>query len=135
MRGLNRAFLIGHIQEIGELQKTAIGTSLLKLTLETPASRKVGDNWVDVPDYHRLCVFGQQAVWLTVHARKGDTLGVECVLKPGNWLDQAGAAHYRVDVEIERVLLLESRGLKQESVVDEPATAAASTTGSDEGPF
>jgi single-strand DNA-binding protein len=134
MKGLNRAFLIGHIGHEPELKTAASGTAVLKLSLATPSSRKVGDNWVDSPDWHRLTLFGQEAEFLSRFAHKGDTLGVECVLKPGRWLDREGTVHYSLDLVVERVLLLESRGSKQENAANEP-TEPEATTGTVESPF
>lgn len=109
MKGLNRAFLIGHIGHEPELKTSASGQQVLKLSLATPSSRKVGDTWVDAPDWHRITLFGQEAEFISRHAHKGDTLGVECVLKPGRWCDADHVVHHTLDLVVERVLLLESR--------------------------
>ena len=109
MKGLNRAFLIGHIGHEPELKTAASGTAVLKLSLATPSSRKVGDNWVDSPDWHRLTLFGEEARFIGRFAHKGDTLAVECALKPGKWTDALGHVHYSNELLVERVLLLESR--------------------------
>lgn len=112
MKGLNKAYLIGNIGQDPELKTTASGKQLLKLSLATPHPRRVGDEWVDVPDWHRLTLFDKQAEFVGSYARKGDVLAVECSIRPNKWTDRENVVHYEVQLIVERVLWLngKSRG-------------------------
>lgn len=135
MKGLNRAFLIGHLGHEPEMRTTAGGVALLKINMATPNARKVGEEWIDTPDWHRLTVFGQEAEFLARHAHKGDLIGVECALRPSKWVDRDGQIHHVLDLVVDRILLLESRRPRPEPVVVEPVEALPKVDPADELPF
>lgn len=109
MKGLNRAYLIGHIGHDPELRTTQSGQSMLKISLATPRSQKVNDVWVEAPDWHRLTAFGQEAEFLAKYGQKGNMLAVECAIRPNRWTDKEGHSHWEVSLIIDRVLLLHGR--------------------------
>lgn len=110
MKGLNKAYLIGHIGQDPELRATASGKQVLKLSLATPHAKKVGDEWQEQPDWHRLTVFDQNAEFLARYAHKGDVLAVECAIRPNKWTDGNGVTRYDIAIVVERVLWLNGRG-------------------------
>lgn len=109
MKGLNRAYLIGNIGQDPELRTTAAGKHFLKLSVATPHGRKVGEEWVETPDWHRLTLFGQQAEYVARYAKKGDLLAVECAIRPGKWTDKDNVVHSEVNLIVDRVLMLQGR--------------------------
>ena len=109
LKGLNKAYLIGHIGQDPELRATATGKSLVKLSLATPNSRKVGDEWIDTPDWHRLTLFDTNAEFIAKHARKGDVLAVECTIRPNRWTDASNTVRYEVNLIVDRVLWLNGK--------------------------
>ena len=109
MKGLNKAYLIGHIGQDPELRTTAGGKQLVKLSLATSNSRKVNDEWIDTPDWHRLMFWDKQAEFITTYARKGDVLAVECVIRPNKWTDKDNVVHYEVNLLVDRVLWLNGK--------------------------
>ncbi|MDP2309719.1 MAG: single-stranded DNA-binding protein [Pseudomonadota bacterium] len=109
MKGLNKAYLIGNIGQDPELRTTANGKVLVKLSLATPNSRKVGDEWVETPDWHRLTGWEKTADFLATYARKGDVLAVECAIRPRKWTDKDNVVHYEIDLVIDRVLWLNGK--------------------------
>ena len=109
MKGLNKAYLIGHIGQDPELRTTAGGKQLLKLSLATPNVRKMGDEWVETPDWHRLTIWDKTAEFIATYARKGDVLAVECAVRPGKWTDKENVVRYQVDLVVDRVLWLNGK--------------------------
>lgn len=109
MKGLNKAYLIGHIGQDPELRTTANGKQVLKLSLATPFARKVNDEWVESPDWHRLTLFDKQAEFIATYARKGDVLAVECAIRPNKWTDKDNVVRYEVNLIVERVLWLNGK--------------------------
>lgn len=109
MHGLNKAYLIGHIGHDPELRTTANGRAIVKLSLATPHRRKVGEEWMDTPDWHRLTLFDAAASFIDAYAKKGDMLAVECSIRPNKWTDGYGADRYEVDLVVDRVLWLNGK--------------------------
>lgn len=109
-RGLNRAYLIGNVGQDPELRTTLGGKQIVKLSLATPNSRKVGDEWIDQPDWHRITFFDRDAEYIAKYAHKGDMLAVECAIRPNKWTDRENVTHYEVNLNVERVLWLNARG-------------------------
>lgn len=106
MRGLNKAYLIGHIGHDPEIRATPNGTQVLKLSLATNHARKVGDEWIEQPDWHRITFFNKEAEYVARAAHKGDVLAVECTLKPRKWTDKQNVVHYGVDLVVDKILWL-----------------------------
>lgn len=105
MLGLNKAYFIGRVGNDPELRTSAAkGTPYCKLSLATPNHRKVEDQWVDTPDWHRLTAFGPTAERLARNVHKGDGLAVECTVRQGKWTDKEGNAHYETNLVVDRVL-------------------------------
>lgn len=104
MNGLNRAYFIGNLGRDPEPRTTRNDSVVVSVTLATPHVRKDGDGWVDTPDWHRLTAFGKTAEMLLRNAHKGDTMAVECVVRPNRWTDKEGQARYEVNLYVERVL-------------------------------
>lgn len=109
MKGLNRAYLIGHIGHDPEIRNTATGLPFLKLSMATPNARKINEEWVDTPDWHRLTAFGSDAEFLARVAHKGDVLAVECAIRPNRWTDKEGQVRYDVSLIVERILWVQNR--------------------------
>lgn len=110
MNGMNKAYLLGHLGKDPEVRSTGEGASVVSFTLATPSRRKVNEEWVDSPDWHRLTAFGKEAEFLARYARKGDILCVECTIRQNKWVDREGRTHYDVNIVIQRVLWLNSKG-------------------------
>jgi len=104
MTGLNRAYFIGHLGRDPETRTVRNDKVVVSITLATPHLRKDGENWVDTPDWHRLTAFGKTAESLLRNAHKGDSMAVECVVRPSKWTDKEGQTRYDVNLYIERVL-------------------------------
>ena len=115
MNGLNKAYFIGHLGRNPEPRTTKSGQTVASISLATPHSRKEGENWVDSPDWHRLTAFGKTAENLLRNAHVGDTMAVECVIRPSRWTDKEGQVRYDVNLYIERILWIAQ---KRRSTVD-----------------
>ncbi len=110
MKGLNKAYFIGHIGRDPELRTSPTGINVLKLSMATPHLRKEGETWTDTPDWHRLTAFNRDADFLARHGKKGDGIAVECSVRPNKWTGKDNQVHYEVNLIIDRVLWLNSRG-------------------------
>lgn len=125
MKGLNKAYLIGNIGQDPELRSTAQGKSIVKLSLATPNVRKVNDEWIDTPDWHRLTLFDKNAEFIATYAKKGHVVAVECAIRPSKWTDKDNVVRYAVDLIVDRVLWLSPpRGAMEKGSGKAPAPPA-----------
>lgn len=122
MNGMNKAYLLGHLGRDPEVRSTGEGRSVVSFTLATPSRRKVNEEWVDSPDWHRITAFGKDAEYLARYARKGDILCVECSIRPNKWVDREGRTHYEVDIVVQRVLWLNRKNRAGEAGAGDEAT-------------
>lgn len=115
MHGLNKAFFIGRLGQDPELRSTTTGVPLVKFSLATPHARKVGDEWKEETDWHRVTCFGSNAEYLAKYAHKGDAAAVECAVRQNKWTDKEGKVHYETNFVVDRVLWLFSRPRQEEA--------------------
>jgi single-strand DNA-binding protein len=106
MKGLNRAYLMGNVGQKPEVRVTATGQRVTKVSLATPFSEKIGDEWIEKPDWHRLTAYDDIADYLAKYADRGSMMAVECTIKPSKWVDEDNITHYEVNLIIDRVLWL-----------------------------
>lgn len=137
MNGLNKAYFIGNLGRDPEARTTKSGQTVVSFSLATPHVRKEGEGWVDNPDWHRLTAFGKTAESILKNAHKGDTMAVECVVRPGKWTDKEGATHYEVNLYVERVLWVSQKrraaGAPASTAVALPFEAPETATDAEEG--
>jgi single-strand DNA-binding protein len=109
VKGLNKAYLIGHAGSDPEMRTSASGRRNVQMLLATPHTRKVGTEWVDTPDWHQLTFYDDNADYVTANCRKGNVIAVECALRPHSWTDKDSVVHTEVVLEVERVLWINSK--------------------------
>ena len=120
MVGLNKTFFIGRLGQDPELRSTATGTPLVRLSVATPHSRKVGEEWKEETDWHKVVAFGGNAEYLARYAHKGDALAIECTVRENKWTDKENKTHFETSIICERVLWLFSKP----KTLDAPGTTA-----------
>ena len=126
MKGLNRVVLIGYIGHDPDVRHSQSGSQVVKISVATPNVKKVGEEWVDSPDWHRVTAFSLEADYLARFAKKGSSVALECFLKQNRWTDKEGRFHNDVEIVIDRVLWLGTR----------PGSVAVSgDTGGDSAPI
>jgi single-strand DNA-binding protein len=109
MKGLNKAYLIGHLGQDPELRTTANGKQIVKVSLATPNVKKAGETWVETPDWHRLVLFDKNAEFVANYGHKGAVLAVECAIRPNKWTDKDNVVRYEVNLMVDRVLWLNGK--------------------------
>ncbi|MFZ5481816.1 MAG: single-stranded DNA-binding protein [Myxococcota bacterium] len=135
MNGLNKAYLIGHLGRDPELRATPSGVTVVKLSLATRHAKKVDDQWVETPDWHRVTAFGRDAEYLCRAAHKGDVVALECAIRPRKWTDKEEKVHYEVDLVVERVLWVSRKVATPANRVDEPPRETPVVVVDEEVPF
>ncbi|MCL4384023.1 single-stranded DNA-binding protein [Patescibacteria group bacterium] len=73
---INVAFITGNVTRDPELKYTPSGTAVCSLGVATNYSMKKGDQWVDVPTFHNVVVWGKQAEFIANSVHKGVKVSV-----------------------------------------------------------
>ena len=95
---LNRVTLVGRLTRDPELRTTQGGMSITSIRLAVTSRTKTGDQWVDVPNYFDVTVFGRQAESAAQYLAKGLRCGVDGRLQWREWTDRDGARRQTVEV-------------------------------------
>ena len=73
---INMAFLTGNVTRDPELKYTPSGSAVCSLGVATNHSMKKGEEWVDVPCFHNVIVWGKQGEFIANSVRKGVKVSV-----------------------------------------------------------
>lgn len=106
MNDLNQVSVIGRLTRDQELKYTQSGTAVMSLSIAVNRSVKQGEQWVDVPSYFDVSVWGKQAETLNQFLHKGKQIGVMGHLEQQRWQAQDGSNRSRVVIMAENVQLL-----------------------------
>lgn len=90
MRGINRLFLMGHLGVIPNLKKSKNEKNYTDLRIATHRQSKSGEQWIQLTDWHRVRVWGDDAVSCCRLLQVGDTVAIEGSIRTDSWLDQEG---------------------------------------------
>ena len=102
--GLNQVQLCGNIGGEPELRSTGGGVEVLNLTLATTERVKKLGEWTDHTEWHRLVIWGGQAVSLYKVVSKGDRLFITGGLRTTSWTDAHGAKKYTTEIHCKEII-------------------------------
>lgn len=107
-KGVNKAFLLGHVGKDPEIRSTNGGALVASLSLATGERQKDGQgNWQDKTEWHNLVAFNRTAEIIRDFVRKGSRLMVEGKIQTRSWDDrETGEKKYRTEVFVYDVTLL-----------------------------
>lgn len=117
--GMNTVILIGNLGRDPETKSFDSGAMLAEFSLATQDSRKNGDTWEKVTDWHNIKVFGKQAENAAKYLGKGSKCAVTGKLKVDTW-EKEGVKKYKTYVLADRIEFLDSRQ-EQETTKDNPS--------------
>lgn len=84
---MNKGIIVGRLVRNPELVKTTNGKSIANITLATNNSK-------DDTTFLQITIFSKMAEVVNQYCKKGDTLGVEYIVKNHNWIDRENIKHY-----------------------------------------
>ena len=106
---INRVILTGNLTRDPEL-RAAGNTPVCDLRLAVNGRRKTADGqWVDVPNYFNVSVFGAQGENCQRYLSKGRPVAVDGRLAWREWTDKEGNKRQSVDIIAETVQFLGGR--------------------------
>jgi single-strand DNA-binding protein len=105
---VNKVILVGNLGADPDHRQTSAGT-VANLRLATAERKKVGDNWEDHTEWHRVVVFGKTAENVVKYCNKGSQLFVEGSIQTKKWQDKEGNDRYTTEVVGRNVRFLGGR--------------------------
>lgn len=109
-KSLNKVQLIGNLGKDPELRYTQNGTAVATLTLATNEREKVGEQWQDRTEWHRIVLWGRQAEVAGEYLNKGSKCYIEGRLQTRKWTDNQNVERYTTEVVGHDLILLGGRG-------------------------
>ena len=109
-KGVNKAFLLGHVGKDPEIRSTNGGTIVASFSLATADRQKDGQgNWQDKTEWHNLVAFNRTAEIVRDYVRKGSQLLIEGKIQTHTWDDrESGQKKYRTEIFVYDLTLLGS---------------------------
>ncbi len=104
---INTVVQVGRLTKDGELKQVG-GSSVLKFSIASNWSKKVGDNWEDQVNYFDVQIWGRRAESLEQYLKRGTQVSVSGVLRQDRW-EQDGQTRSRVFINADNIQLLGSR--------------------------
>lgn len=103
MTGMNKAYFMGRLGRTPELRTSSTGKLVASVTIGTPHVTRVDGQTIEGIEWHRLTAYGDHATHLASR-QKGDSLAVECEIRPMKWTDKDDRTHHEVAFVITSVL-------------------------------
>lgn len=110
-KGINKAFLLGHVGKDPEIRSTNGGSIVASFSLATADRQKDGQgNWQDRTEWHNLVAFNRSAEIIRDYVRKGSQLLIEGKIQTRTWDDrETGQKKYRTEIFVYDLTLLGGR--------------------------
>jgi single-strand DNA-binding protein len=124
-KDLNKVTLIGRLGQDPELKYTQSGIAVAKFSLATSMSWKDQDgNNQEKTEWHNIVVWRKLAEICAEYLKKGSKVYVEGSLSTSTWEDENKKKHYKTEVVMNDMIMLDSKGAGDSS----GSSAAVSNT-------
>lgn len=100
---MNKVILFGNLTRDPELKQLPNGGQVATFGVATNRRVKKDEQWVDVPEFHNVVVFGRQAETSAQYLKKGSSALIEGRLQTRSWESPEKGKQYRTEVVAERV--------------------------------
>jgi single-strand DNA-binding protein len=110
-RDLNKVMLIGRLGQDPELKYTQSGVALVNFSLATGSKWKDQEgNWQERTEWHNLKAWRGLAETCSNYLKKGSKIYVEGRLETSNWEDENKKKHYKTEIVLDELIMLDSKG-------------------------
>ncbi|MBY0472832.1 single-stranded DNA-binding protein [Patescibacteria group bacterium] len=100
---MNKVILYGNLTRDPELKQLPGGGQVATFSVATNRRVKKDEQWVDVPEFHNVVVFGRQAETSAQYLKKGSSALIEGRMQTRSWETPEKGKQYRTEVVAERV--------------------------------
>lgn len=110
-RSLNKVLLIGNLTRDPEVRYTANGTAVATFGLATNKTWKDTNGDVkESTEFHNIVAWGKMAEICQQLLTKGMLVYIEGSLSTRNWEDDQGVTHYKTEIRVNDMILLNNKG-------------------------
>lgn len=99
---INQVFLVGRLTRDAELKYAQSGLQICKFSIANNYRKKVGDEWVEEPNYFDLVLMGRRGEALHQYLSKGTQVAVRGQLRQNRW-EQDGQRRSKVEIFVDEV--------------------------------
>lgn len=115
-KDLNKVMLIGRLGQDPELKFTQSGIAVAKFSLATSQSWKDQDGTTqEKTEWHSIVVWRKLAEICSEYLKKGSKIYCEGALSTSNWEDENKKKHYKTDVVLTDMIMLDTKGSSGDS--------------------
>ncbi len=100
---MNKVILYGNLTRDPELKTLPSGGQVATFSVATNRRVKKDEQWVEVPEFHNVVVFGRQAETSAQYLKKGSSALIEGRMQTRSWETPEKGKQYRTEVVAERV--------------------------------
>lgn len=120
---INKVIMIGRLGADPEVRYTPAGSTVANFSVATNTAWKDKDgNKKEDTAWHRIVAWNKLAEIVKEYVKKGNRIYVEGRLRTRSWEDQNGQTRYMTEVVANQIQMLESAGIKEETVQEAPDT-------------
>lgn len=140
-KDLNKAMLIGRLGQDPELKYTQSGVAVVSFSVATGMKWKDQEgNWQERTEWHNVKAWRGLAETCSNYLKKGSKVYIEGRLETSNWEDENKKKHYKTEIVIDDMIMLDSKGSgegnsSQGSYTTTKPAAGKSTATDDDLPF
>lgn len=110
-KDLNKVMLIGRLGQDPELKFTQSGIAVAKFSLATSQSWKDQDgNTQEKTEWHNVVVWRKLAEICAEYLKKGSKIYCEGSLSTGSWEDENKKKHYKTEIVLNDMIMLDTKG-------------------------
>lgn len=110
-KDLNKVMLIGRLGQDPELKYTQSGIAVVGFSIATGMKWKDQEgNWQERTEWHNLKAWRGLAETCANYLKKGSRVYVEGRLETSNWEDENKKKHYKTEIVIDDMIMLDSKG-------------------------
>jgi len=110
-KDLNKVMLIGRLGQDPELKYTQSGVAVVGFSLATGSKWKDQEgNWQERTEWHNLKAWRGLAETCSNYLKKGSKIYAEGRLETSNWEDENKKKHYKTEIVLDELIMLDSKG-------------------------
>ena len=135
-KDLNKVLLIGRLGQDPELKYTQSGVAVAKFSLATNQQWKDQDgNAQDRTEWHNVVAWRRLAEICSEYLKKGSKVYLEGSLSTSSWEDENKKKHYKTEVELNAMIMLDAKGPTENNTSNIAAESSTGSSKDDDLPF
>lgn len=109
MRNINKVIIIGNLTRDPELKQTQNGQSVTTFGIATNREWVSNGERKKSTEFHECVAWAKLAEICSQHLKKGKLIYIEGYLKTRSWEEENGNKHFRTEIVLQDMIMLEKR--------------------------